>query len=454
MGITSVNKTVDKQEINCDGTLKVTLSLHASPDITNHPVDIVLVLDQSKSMDNSALKSLKTAAYAFIDTIQEATQGDSGQIGSGSRIGIVNFSDTATQDTQLISSTVDLKKAINNLHANGKTNHADAFVKATDLFHTTSTNKKIMIIFTDGKTTIGIDPDQIAQNAKLQEIEIYCIGLLGSDGVDTDALNQWASTPDSTHVVVTTKEEDLKKIFKNLATNITKSGATDIVVEDIIQPEFTISGILAPDKGTAIIMDAQTIKWNISALGVEKSENAVLEFYIRHIGKSSGFKKVNASILYEDAQGNAVAFPEPMVQVNCGGDIMEENCPEPKEVWLNQCKDFIEVNAGDVYLQSQGRLLEIETTIKHVCPDKRVALAITISEEAEYGKEYSLGTKFLTIPAHHEKECKDIHVKCIPFVIPEENYNCDIGMCHSRKIKIRVFANTIDSDIYCCRDEV
>ena len=199
-------------------------------------------------------------------------------------------------------------------------------------------------------------------------------------------------------------------------------------------------------------MDSQTIKWNISALGVKESENAVLEFYIRHIGTASGLKKVNESILYEDTQGNVADFPEPMVQVNCGGDVIGENCPEPKEIWLDHCKDFIEVNAGDVYLHSQGRLLEIETTIKHVCPDKRVALAIAVSEEDEYKEEHSLGTKFLTIPAHHEKECKDIHVKCIPFVLPEENCRCDMGMCQNRKIKIRVFANTIDSVVHCCKD--
>ena len=112
MGITSVNKTIDKQEISCDETLKVTLSLNAAPNIITHPVDIVLILDESKSMEVSALENLKIAADAFIDIIQESTQGESGQIGSGSHIGIVSFSDTATQETQLITSTADLKQAI------------------------------------------------------------------------------------------------------------------------------------------------------------------------------------------------------------------------------------------------------------------------------------------------------------------------------------------------------
>lgn len=36
--------------IDCAGTLKVTLALSASPDITSAPTDIVLILDRSGSM--------------------------------------------------------------------------------------------------------------------------------------------------------------------------------------------------------------------------------------------------------------------------------------------------------------------------------------------------------------------------------------------------------------------
>ena len=50
MGVTSSNKTVDVTEINCDGSVKITLALSASPDIVENPTDIVLVLDRSGSM--------------------------------------------------------------------------------------------------------------------------------------------------------------------------------------------------------------------------------------------------------------------------------------------------------------------------------------------------------------------------------------------------------------------
>ena len=47
MEITSSNKSINVTQIDCDGTLKVTLALSASPDIASNPTDIVLVLDRS-----------------------------------------------------------------------------------------------------------------------------------------------------------------------------------------------------------------------------------------------------------------------------------------------------------------------------------------------------------------------------------------------------------------------
>ena len=86
-------------------------------------------------MTGVPLANLKLGANTFIDIIDEATDSSQdGNIGSGSRIGIVSFSDTATANTQLITSVATLKTAVDSLIADGSTNHADAFAKATQLF--------------------------------------------------------------------------------------------------------------------------------------------------------------------------------------------------------------------------------------------------------------------------------------------------------------------------------
>lgn len=63
-------------------------------------------------MAGTPLANMKSGANTFIDIIDEATDGaPDGNIGSGSRIGIVSFADTAVQNTQLITSVATLKAA-------------------------------------------------------------------------------------------------------------------------------------------------------------------------------------------------------------------------------------------------------------------------------------------------------------------------------------------------------
>ena len=128
MGVTSSNKIISTEQISCGGTLKVTLALSAAPDIISSPTDIVLALDRSGSMSGSPLFNMKEGAKAFIDIISESTGGSQdGEIGYGSRIGVVSFSDSATVNAQLITDVSDLKDAVDSLVAGGTTNHADAF---------------------------------------------------------------------------------------------------------------------------------------------------------------------------------------------------------------------------------------------------------------------------------------------------------------------------------------
>ena len=249
MGVTDSNKIVNADRISCDGSLRVTLALTAAPNIISNPTDIVLVLDRSGSMTGTPLDNMKLGAKTFIDIIDEATDSTKdGQIGSGSRIGIVSFSSSAVANTQLITSVDTLKNAVDNLSAGGSTNHADAFSKAMQLFEPASGNAKVIVMFTDGNTTSGPPPAPVAATARAEGIIIYCIGLIGSDGLDVDALNNWATDPDASHVAVTPDAADLEKLFAELAANISRPGATNIVINETVEPDFTITSIQPPAK--------------------------------------------------------------------------------------------------------------------------------------------------------------------------------------------------------------
>ena len=75
-----------------------------------------------------------------------------------------------------------------------------------------------------------------------------------------------------------------------------KAGATNIVINEVVHPDFLITSILAPNKGTATMLDGHSLRWSIPALGVTDSESAVLEFFIRHTAQTPGTKLVNQSI--------------------------------------------------------------------------------------------------------------------------------------------------------------
>ncbi len=453
MGITNSNKELSTESINCGDSFSIQLALTAEPDIVTNPTDIVLILDRSGSMTGSPLANMKSGARTFIDIIDEATDGaQDGQLGNGSRIGIVSFADTATQDTQLITSVDDLKSAVDALSAMGQTNHEDAFEKALALFDPASSNAKVMVMFTDGVTTAGGNPNTVATLAKSQGVIIYVIGLSGNGGIDEDALRDWASDPDSAYVAITPDDAELEDLFEDLARNISNPGATDIVITERVDPCFRITSVSAPTKGTAAIIDSTTLEWRIDELGVTASEGAVLEFNVEHIGDCSGTVEVNESITYSDNEGNIVNFPSPEIEVDCGTVIIPEDCPEPVNITIDGCSDTVEFDAGDLEIGSLGRIVQLDVTLRNVCPDKRVALAAILTEVDTEGVEHKRGMKIMTIPAHTGDACRDVTVRCIKFILPED---LDVSaspdsMCNIRNVRARFIAHYIDNDFECC----
>lgn len=84
--------------------------------------------------------------------------------------------------------------------------------------------------------------------ARAAGIIIYCIGLIGADGIDVSVLNDWATDPDASHVAVTPDDSELEELFADLAANISKPRATNIIINEIIHSDFTIVSITRLQK--------------------------------------------------------------------------------------------------------------------------------------------------------------------------------------------------------------
>lgn len=152
-----------------------------------------------------------------------------------------------------------------------------------------------------------------------------------------------------------------------------------------------------------------------------------------------------------------MVFPMPSVTVDCGIVVNPEPCPVPVELSIGGCQDSVVLDMGDTYLESLGRILQLDVTVKNVCPGKRVALAVILTEVDPNGVEYQRGMKAITIPAHNYPGCRDVQVKCIKFVLPEDldvSGQTPNAICNTRYFKARFIAHNIDSDFQCCNSVV
>lgn len=317
-GTVTGNKALSPTDIQCNGSTQVTLTLTGETGLAGDPEDIELVLDRSGSMMGTPLANLKTAANAFVDLIDQATDGAlNGVIANGSRVGVVSFSSGATVDVALTTDANAVKTAINALVAGGTTNHSAAISTGqSELAGSAPTNTKQMIIFTDG-VSVPASADGIAEAAAARAAgtEIFAIGL---GMVNVAQLNAWATDPDSTHVFIAPSSGDLEDIFEAIGAAIVVPAATNITVVDTVDSDFAVTAPVV-SKGT-VVQAANVLTWTITELG---TESVTLTYTATHDPTTlGGVKPVNVSVTYTDAENHVVTFPNPTVNVRgCAATI-------------------------------------------------------------------------------------------------------------------------------------
>ncbi|MEU4745088.1 VWA domain-containing protein [Actinosynnema sp. NPDC023658] len=310
-GTVTGTKALGAADITCGGSVPVTVTLDAENGVAGSPVDVELVLDRSGSMQGQPLADLKAAAKAFVDILDEATDGVlDGVVANGTRIGVVSFADNASVDTALTSDANAVKSAIDALGAGGSTNHSAAISTGqAQLAGSLPTNAKKMIVMTDGATTAGGDASDDAAAARAAGTEIFGIGL-GS--VNSAEIKDWTTDPDTTHYFAAPTSADLQQVFEAIGAAIVVPAATGVSVVDTVAPQFSISDA-AVSKGS-VAQAGNQLTWTVGELG---TETATLTFTAtHHPAAGGGALPVNPSVAYTDTEGHAVTFGNPSVNVH------------------------------------------------------------------------------------------------------------------------------------------
>lgn len=278
MPITNISKTAGAASMECGGAVDINLAVAAAPGAATQRVAIALILDRSGSMAGTPMLHLKAGAKEFVNIITDANA-QSG--GSMYEMGLISFAAEATTDVPLTGNIQTLNAAIEGLEAKGNTNQAGAFQQAGAMLQGFD-GKKVAVMFTDGMPTVGGDPAPQADELKAGGVEIFCIGLRGSDGLDEDTLRAWVSLPPEDHVLLAPTASELEEAFEALARELLEAGARNVVVRDILGPQFTVLSVEQPSVGWAEAQDARTVVWRMDELAANAPQTAVLRIVALH----------------------------------------------------------------------------------------------------------------------------------------------------------------------------
>jgi Ca-activated chloride channel family protein len=140
---------------------------------------IMLVLDHSRSMEATdvapdRLGAATAAAARFVD-----------QLPAQVRVGVVTFSTAPDAVQSPTSDHAEVKRVIGNQGADGATATGDALQVTIDTLAADRQNGKrppaAIVLLSDGKTTVGRDPVEVARTAGRLHIPIYTVALGSAD---------------------------------------------------------------------------------------------------------------------------------------------------------------------------------------------------------------------------------------------------------------------------------
>ena len=340
-----VDKNVAPESLQIDEQATVTLTIRGAgePAQERLPLDVMLIIDRSGSMDDgdpTRLDAAKAAAIAFIDILIDNPADD--------RVGLVSFSGdgggwgSVTLDIGLTVDFPALKGEINELVAGGATDPGDAIYIANQEFDTNGRPDAVWveILLTDGGPNRpygdgqGFDDDSAlyalgaAQATSDAGITLYTIGLELYQGAKSEEFLD--DQPASQHTVwpydglayigggqyyYAPSSSDLQAIFEELAYALTTIAGTGVTVIEVLPGCVNYAdGSASPPPDS---VEGQTLTWSLGTMSIGDEEIITFDVTFQCCGEQLVDVYPDTRVEYIDyqQQGQAVPFPETWVNV-------------------------------------------------------------------------------------------------------------------------------------------
>jgi len=192
---------------------------------TSEEVDVVIVLDESGSMDDEAGKfpSAKDGAKALTDEVLS---------NAGTQVGLVSFESDAFLRQGLTTNATDVKNAVDALSAGGGTDFSDALdagreeLTGSDVSSIAASGnhrsgaQKVMVFLSNGSS--GGSYQTEADAVKNTPAELY--GIAYGSGADDATLQDIASDPDSQYFFDAPSQSEVETAFDDIGGQISGPG--------------------------------------------------------------------------------------------------------------------------------------------------------------------------------------------------------------------------------------
>jgi von Willebrand factor type A domain len=277
-----VNTTIAITQVPCGGVGTVTVTLQGvAPPPQDVPLDLLLVLDESGSIDATEWGQIRTAAISLLNRM-DAADGLADGVLHSIRIGVVKFALDAHYDQVLSGNYTQVRNFLQVMPQRGGTTNITAALDTARLKLLSGglpTSAKAVVFMTDGQATAGntAPSAQLAAATAVKNLpaRLFVVGV-GLD-VNTSLLMQMAS-PSS--FVLIASFDALAAAFDEIANQVrVLPAARNVLFSATVATGFT----LVPGSGSAtkgsVTQGSSGVTWSLLAL---EGETVTLTFQIDH----------------------------------------------------------------------------------------------------------------------------------------------------------------------------
>ena len=247
------------------GGLAGDLPLEVRESLPRRPLEVVLVLDRSGSMEHSdyqptRIEAAKAAARTFLKQIQP-----------GDSTALVSFNDFASLDVTLTEDRDLNQEALRRLEPDGGTAIGEGLYRAIEVLEEGATESvKAIVLLSDGASNEGRDPRHAADAAREAGIPVFTVGIgTSGENFDEPTLHYIAEVTGGEYLYAP-DEEELSQVYERMGGKVINVAGVSAYLE------IKTTGLFAVEQRTEEDLESSRVgslvyKWDQIPVGEHKT---------------------------------------------------------------------------------------------------------------------------------------------------------------------------------------